>query len=99
MTSRLKWIGKAHPESGGLTVNGQSYVVTGNSLTSKRSICLPMELGSGLNATFDDESTCTAPTAMLTLAPESCALCPADVNGNGAIDVSDVLDGVVRIRM
>ena len=45
----------------------------------------------GLNAYFEEETTCSA-NGNAYYAPESCATCPADVNGNGAIEVSDVLD-------
>ena len=78
------------PDTGGLTVNGQSYVVSGNSLTS--TITLPANgAWVSLEATFDDESTCTALNGNAYFGPGSCSLCPADVNGNGAIDVADVL--------
>ena len=77
------------PDTGGLTVNGQSYVVTGNSLTS--TITLPANgAWVSLEATFDDESTCTALNGNAYFG-RVCSLCPADVNGNGAIDVADVL--------
>ena len=46
----------------------------------------------GLNAFFEDESTCNANNANAYFAPEACSACPADVNGNGAIEVSDVLE-------
>ena len=44
-----------------------------------------------LNAFFEDETTCTATNGNAYFAPEACAVCPADINGNGAIEVSDVL--------
>ena len=88
LTFQVDWVGT--PDTGGLTVNGQSYVVSGNSLTS--TITLPANgAWVSLEATFDDESTCTALNGNAYFGPGSCSLCPADVNGNGAIDVADVL--------
>lgn len=88
LTFQVDWVGT--PDTGGLTVNGVSYPVSGNSLTS--TITLPAN-GTWINltATFDDESTCTSTLGNAYFGPQSCVLCPADINGNGAIEVSDVL--------
>lgn len=88
LTFQIDWVGT--PDSGGLTVNGTSYSISGNSLTE--TITLPAN-GTWINltATFDGESTCTAFLGNAYYGPGSCAVCPADINGNGAIEVSDVL--------
>jgi len=88
ITLQANWVG--NPETGGLTVNGISYPVVGNSLTE--TVTLPAN-GTWVNlvASFDDEPTCTATTGNAYFGPTSCVLCPADINGNGAIEVSDVL--------
>ena len=44
-----------------------------------------------LTATFEAEQACSATLGNAYFGPESCSLCPSDINGNGAIEVSDVL--------
>ena len=88
LTFQVDWVGT--PNSGGLTVGGVSYPTDGNSLTA--TVTLPANgTWVGLDATFDDEPTCTASNGNLYFGPGSCSLCPADINGNGAIEVADVL--------
>ena len=88
VTFQIDWVGA--PSSGGLTVNGVSYGFSGSSLTE--TITVPAdETWLALTATFDAEPTCTATEANAYLSPAACATCPADVNGNGAVEVSDVL--------
>ena len=89
LTFEVNWVGA--PETGNLTVNEASYAVSGNTLV--QTITLPAD-GNwlGLNAFFEDETACSATNGNAYFAPESCAVCPADVNGNGAIEVSDVLE-------
>lgn len=88
LTFQVNWVGT--PDSGGLTVGGVSYPIDGNSLTA--TVALPADgTWVGLDATFDDEPTCTASNGNLYFGPGSCSLCPADINGNGAIEVADVL--------
>ena len=88
VTFQVDWVGA--PDTGGLTVNGVSYGFSGSSLTEI--ITVPAdEAWLALTATFDAEPTCTATEANAYLSPAACATCPADVNGNGAVEVSDVL--------
>jgi hypothetical protein len=88
VTFQVDWVGA--PDTGGLTVNGVSYGISGTSLTE--TITVPAdEAWLALTATFDAEPTCTATEANAYLSPAACATCPADVNGNGAVEVSDVL--------
>jgi hypothetical protein len=88
VTVQANWVGT--PDTGGLTINGVSYAIAGNSLT--QTLTLPAN-GTWVNleASFDDEPTCAATTGNAYYGPASCAVCPADINGNGAIEVSDVL--------
>ena len=88
VTIGASWVGT--PDTGGLTINGVSYSVSGNSLST--TVTLPAN-GTWINlsASFDDEPTCSASTGNAYFGPASCALCPADVNNNGSIEVSDVL--------
>ena len=88
MTFQANWVGT--PDTGGLTVNGVSYAVSGNSLVE--TIAVPATgIWLELTATFDDEPTCTATNGNAYFGPAACSTCPADVNGNGAVEVSDVL--------
>ena len=89
LTFEVNWVGA--PETGNLTVNEDSYLVSGNTLV--QTVTLPADgAWLGLNAFFETETTCSATNGNAYFAPESCAVCPADVNGNGAIEVSDVLE-------
>ena len=89
LTFEVNWVGA--PETGNLAVNEDSYLVSGNTLV--QTVTLPADgAWLGLNAFFEDETTCSATNGNAYFAPESCAVCPADVNGNGAIEVSDVLE-------
>ena len=89
LTFEVNWVGA--PENGNLTVNEASYAVDGNTLV--QTITLPADgAGFGLNAFFEDETACSATNGNAYFAPESCVSCPADVNSNGAIEVSDVLE-------
>ena len=84
----VEWVGT--PDTGGLIVNGESYNIEGNSLIA--TISAPANgAWVGLDAYFEDETTCQASNGNAFYGPPPCALCPADVNGNGAIDVADVL--------
>lgn len=84
----VEWVGT--PDTGGLIVNGESYNIEGNSLIA--TISAPANgAWIGLDAYFEDESTCQASNGNAFYGPPPCAPCPADVNGNGAIDVADVL--------
>ena len=88
VTFQANWVGT--PDTGGLTVNGVSYAVSGNSLVE--TIAVPATgIWLELTATFDDEPTCTATNGNAYFGPAACSTCPADVNGNGAVEVSDVL--------
>lgn len=88
LTFQVSWVGT--PDTGGLTVNGVSFPVSGNSLTE--TLTLPANgTWVNLSASFDDEATCSATTGNAYYGPASCILCPADINGNGAIEVADVL--------
>ena len=89
LTFEVNWVGA--PENGNLAVNQDSYVVEGNSLV--QTVTLPADgAWLGLNAFFEDEATCAASNSNAYFAPETCVSCPADVNSNGAIEVSDVLE-------
>ena len=89
LTYQVTWVGT--PDTGGLSVNGTSYSTSGNILT--QTVTLPADgTWTSLTATFDDEPTCTSTLGNAYFGPQSCAVCPADVNNNGAIEVSDVLD-------
>ena len=88
LTFEVNWVGA--PETGNLAVNEDSFLVSGNSLV--QTITLPANgIWVELNAFFEDEATCAATNGNAYFAPEACVVCPADVNGNGAIEVSDVL--------
>lgn len=88
VTFQVDWVGT--PDTGGLSINGEVYLVNGNTLTS--TLTLPAN-GEwiGLNAVFVDEATCEANNGNAYFGPPPCSSCPADINGNGAIEVSDVL--------
>ena len=88
LTFEVNWVGA--PETGNLAVNEDSFIVSGNSLV--QTLTLPANgIWVELNAFFEDETTCTATNGNAYFAPEACVVCPADINGNGAIEVSDVL--------
>ena len=88
LTFEVNWVGA--PETGNLAVNEDSFLVSGNSLV--QTLTLPANgIWVELNAFFEDETTCTATNGNAYFAPEACVVCPADINGNGAIEVSDVL--------
>ena len=89
LTFKVDWAGT--PATSNLSVNGNTYTVSGNSLVE--TVSLPANGTSlSLNAFFIDEANCDAVNDGAYLAPESCVPCPADVNANGAIEVSDVLE-------
>lgn len=88
VTFQVDWVGT--PDAGGLFVNGEIFSVMGNSLTS--TLTVPANgAWIGLEAFFEDEVTCAASNGNAYYGPSPCAECPADINGNGAIEVSDVL--------
>jgi hypothetical protein len=89
LTFEVNWVGA--PETGNLAVNEDSYLFSGNALV--QTITLPADgAWLELNAFFEDEAVCSATNGNAYFAPQACAACPADVNGNGAIEVSDVLE-------
>ena len=91
LTFKVNWVGA--PETGNLTVSEASIRRQRKRIRLGQTITLPAD-GNwlGMNAFFEDETACSATNGNAYFAPESCAVCPADVNGNGAIEVSDVLE-------
>ena len=91
MTSRFPGELVGALETGNLAVNEYSYLVSGNTLVETITVTRRWFLD-WAGCLFEEETTCSATNGNAYYAPESCAACPADVNGNGAIEVSDVLE-------
>jgi hypothetical protein len=85
---QANWVGT--PETGGLTINGVSFPISGNSLNGTLTLSAN-GTWVNLSASFDAEPTCASWLGNAYFGPASCSLCPADLNGNGAIEVADVL--------
>ncbi|MDA0729788.1 MAG: M12 family metallo-peptidase [Bacteroidetes bacterium] len=79
------------PEAGSLTVNDQAFEISGNQVTG--TLTLPAN-GNWVNLTaaFEASPDCNYFLGNAIFGPPPCGpVCPEDVNGNGIVDVSDVL--------
>lgn len=79
------------PDAGGLIVNDQTFEITDNAVTGI--LTLPAN-GNWVNLTaaFEASPACNYFLGNAFYGPPSCGpVCPEDVNGNGIVDVSDVL--------
>ena len=85
---QANWVGT--PDAGGLTINGVSFPISGSSLNGTLTLNAD-GTWVNLSASFDAEPTCSSSLGNAYFGPTSCSLCPADLNGNGAIEVADVL--------
>ncbi|MGB1057192.1 MAG: hypothetical protein ACPGYM_09690, partial [Flavobacteriales bacterium] len=79
------------PETGGILVNGNLFPIDGALISGE--LELPADgTWVNLDVSFEDESTCATFVGSAVFGPGPCEnTCANDVNGNGAVDVADVL--------
>ncbi len=79
------------PETGGIVVNGTLFPIDGPLISGE--LELPADgTWVNLDVSFEDEGTCATFVGSAVFGPGPCEnTCPNDVNGNGAVDVADVL--------
>ena len=79
------------PETGGILVNGILFRIDGPAIVGQTE--LPADgAWFNLDVSFEDEGSCATFVGSAVFGPGPCEnVCPNDVNGNGAVDVADVL--------
>ncbi|MAO87509.1 MAG: hypothetical protein CL822_00840 [Crocinitomicaceae bacterium] len=79
------------PETGGIVVNGTLFPIDGPLISGE--LELPADgTWVNLDVSFEDEGTCATFLGNAVFGPGPCEnTCANDVNGNGAVDVADVL--------
>ena len=79
------------PDTGGILVNGTLFPIDGALISGE--LELPADgTWVNLDVSFEDEGSCATFVGSAVFGPGPCeSTCPNDVNGNGAVDVADVL--------